>query len=83
MPAAFFHACLGPRLKYSSCLYKNPGDGIAEAEEHALKETAEHADLQDGQRILVGRQLLDGNGHGGKDFSAMLQLLRGRLSALG
>ena len=27
--------------------------------------------------------LLDGNGHGGKDFSAMLQLLRGRLADLG
>lgn len=52
VPAAFFLNCLGPQLKYSSCLYRNPGDTIAEAEEHALNETAEHADLKDGQRIL-------------------------------
>ena len=52
VPAAFFLNCLGPQLKYSSALYLNPGDTLAQAEEHGLKETAEHADLQDGQRIL-------------------------------
>jgi len=52
VPAAFFLNCLGPQLKYSSALYRNPGDTLAQAEEHGLRETAEHADLQDGQRIL-------------------------------
>jgi cyclopropane-fatty-acyl-phospholipid synthase len=52
VPAEFFLNCLGPQLKYSSALYLNPDDTLAEAEEHALKETAAHADLLDGQRIL-------------------------------
>jgi cyclopropane-fatty-acyl-phospholipid synthase len=52
VPAKFFLNCLGPQLKYSSALYRNPGDTLAQAEEHGLKETAEHADLADGQRIL-------------------------------
>lgn len=52
VPAAFFLNCLGPQLKYSSALYLNPGDTLAQAEEHGLKETADHADLQDGQHIL-------------------------------
>ncbi len=52
MPAAFFHACLGPRMKYSSCLYEQPGDTLAIAEERALAATCANADLQDGQSIL-------------------------------
>ena len=52
VPAEFFLNCLGPQLKYSSALYRNPGDTLAEAEEHGLRETAEHADLADGQHIL-------------------------------
>jgi cyclopropane-fatty-acyl-phospholipid synthase len=51
VPAAFFLACLGPRLKYSSCLYE-PGDTLAQAEDRALAETCARADLQDGQTIL-------------------------------
>jgi len=51
VPAAFFEACLGPRLKYSSCLYA-PGESLAQAEERALAETVAHADLRDGQDIL-------------------------------
>jgi cyclopropane-fatty-acyl-phospholipid synthase len=52
VPAEFFLNCLGPQLKYSSALYLNPSDTLADAEEHGLRETAQHADLQDGQRIL-------------------------------
>ena len=51
LPPAFFALILGPRRKYSCCLY----DGrrhLAEAEERALAETAAHAGLADGQRIL-------------------------------
>jgi cyclopropane-fatty-acyl-phospholipid synthase len=51
LPAAFFEKVLGPRLKYSSCLY-GAGDGLAEAEERALAETCAHADLRDGQAVL-------------------------------
>ncbi len=52
VPAAFFEACLGPQMKYSSCLYPHADTTLAEAEEYALAETAAHADLADGQRIL-------------------------------
>ncbi len=51
VPAAFFEACLGPRLKYSSCLYE-PGETLAQAEDRALAETVAHADLADGQDVL-------------------------------
>ncbi len=51
VPAAFFEGVLGPRLKYSSCLYE-PGDDLAAAEERALARTCAHADLADGQSIL-------------------------------
>jgi cyclopropane-fatty-acyl-phospholipid synthase len=51
VPAALFEACLGPRLKYSSCLYA-PGETLAQAEDRALTETVAHADLKDGQPIL-------------------------------
>ncbi len=51
LPPAFFELVLGPRRKYSCCLYQ-VGDSLAMAEERALLETASHADLSDGQRIL-------------------------------
>jgi cyclopropane-fatty-acyl-phospholipid synthase len=49
---AFFGLVLGPRRKYSCCLYRSDSDTLAMAEEHALAETAEHAGLADGQDIL-------------------------------
>jgi cyclopropane-fatty-acyl-phospholipid synthase len=52
LPAPFFQAALGPQLKYSCGLYASPADGLAEAEERALSETAAHAALMDGQEIL-------------------------------
>ena len=52
VPAEFFLNCLGPQLKYSCALYLDPADDLPRAEKHALAETAEHADLADGQRIL-------------------------------
>jgi cyclopropane-fatty-acyl-phospholipid synthase len=51
LPADFFGLTLGPRRKYSCCLYE-PGDDLAAAEVRALRETARHADLRDGQSIL-------------------------------
>ena len=48
----FFELVLGPRRKYSCCLYEGEATTLAEAEEHALAETAVHAGLTDGQDIL-------------------------------
>jgi cyclopropane-fatty-acyl-phospholipid synthase len=50
--AEFFALVLGPRRKYSCCLYQTPTDTLAVAEQHALAETAAHAALADGQDIL-------------------------------
>ena len=52
VPAAFFANVLGPNRKYSSCFYKEPASTLQEAEEEALRQTVEHADLADGQMIL-------------------------------
>ena len=52
LPPEFFKLALGPRRKYSSCLYPKGNETLAEAEECALEETAVHADLRDGQEIL-------------------------------
>src|ERR1700758_582869 len=49
IPPEFFSHILGPRRKYSCCLYLNRGDRLMDAEEYALAETAGHADLADGQ----------------------------------
>jgi cyclopropane-fatty-acyl-phospholipid synthase len=52
VPGAFFTRVLGPNRKYSSCYYKEPKSTLQEAEEEALRQTVEHADLADGQAIL-------------------------------
>jgi cyclopropane-fatty-acyl-phospholipid synthase len=52
VPAAFFARVLGPNRKYSSCFYKEAASTLQEAEEEALRQTEEHADLADGQSIL-------------------------------
>jgi cyclopropane-fatty-acyl-phospholipid synthase len=52
IPAAFFAHVLGPNRKYSSCFYKEEASTLQEAEEEALRQTIEHADLSDGQSIL-------------------------------
>jgi cyclopropane-fatty-acyl-phospholipid synthase len=52
VPAAFFADVLGPNRKYSSCFYKEEVSTLREAEEEALRQTVEHADLADGQSIL-------------------------------
>ncbi len=51
VPADFFKHCLGPRLKYSSCLFEKAST-LEEAEIEALESTCAHADLSDGQDIL-------------------------------
>jgi cyclopropane-fatty-acyl-phospholipid synthase len=52
VPAAFFAHVLGPNRKYSCCFYKEAASTLQEAEEEALRQTVEHADLADGQSIL-------------------------------
>jgi cyclopropane-fatty-acyl-phospholipid synthase len=52
LPAAFFAHVLGPNRKYSSCFYKEQASTLQEAEEEALRQTVEHAELADGQSIL-------------------------------
>ena len=52
VPAEFFALVLGPNRKYSSCFYKDSATTLQEAEEEALRQTVEHADLHDGQSIL-------------------------------
>jgi cyclopropane-fatty-acyl-phospholipid synthase len=52
VPVAFFGKVLGPNRKYSSCFYKGEASTLQEAEEEALRQTVEHADLSDGQSIL-------------------------------
>jgi cyclopropane-fatty-acyl-phospholipid synthase len=52
LPERFFALILGPRRKYSCCLFASANTSLAEAEDYALAETASHADLHDGQRIL-------------------------------
>jgi cyclopropane-fatty-acyl-phospholipid synthase len=51
LPAEFFALVLGPRRKYSCCLYEE-GDSLAAAEERALRDTVDHADIRNGDRIL-------------------------------
>ena len=45
-------ACLGPRMKYSSCLYPQGGETLAQAEVAMLQLYVERADLKDGMKIL-------------------------------
>lgn len=52
VPAGFFAQVLGRQRKYSSCYYEQPGQTLDEAEETALRLTAEHAELADGQEVL-------------------------------
>ena len=52
VPPAFFKLALGPRLKYSSCLYSPEPVSLAAAEEAMLSLVDERARLADGQRVL-------------------------------
>ncbi len=52
VPAEFFRLHLGPRLKYSCCLYTEQARTLAQAEEAMLELCAQRAGVADGQRIL-------------------------------
>lgn len=52
VPSSFYQYVLGPRRKYSSGLWLNDGDTLADAENNMLALYCERADIKDGQRIL-------------------------------
>ncbi len=52
VPASFMALALGPRMKYSCCLYETGRESLAEAEDAMLVLTAARAELADGQDIL-------------------------------
>lgn len=52
VPAKYFEQVLGPRLKYSSCLWPEGVTTLAAAEEAMLALTCQRAQLADGQSIL-------------------------------
>ncbi len=52
LPTDFFALCLGQHRKYSSCFWLPETKNLDEAEAFALQLTCEHAELQNGQRIL-------------------------------
>lgn len=52
LPPEFFDLFLGPRRKYSSCLFAEENSSLAVAEEAMLGLCCERARIADGQRIL-------------------------------
>lgn len=52
VPSAFYEAVLGPRLKYSSCLWPDQVTTLPEAEDEMLRLTCERAEIQDGMNVL-------------------------------
>ncbi|KAH7152533.1 S-adenosyl-L-methionine-dependent methyltransferase [Dactylonectria estremocensis] len=62
-------ACLGPRMKYSSCLYPKGSEALAEAEVAMLESYMVKADLRDGMDVL---DLGCGWGSGALYFAEML-----------
>jgi cyclopropane-fatty-acyl-phospholipid synthase len=52
VPTEFFQLALGPRLKYSACIYPNPAASLAEAELHTLALYEQRMGVEDGDTIL-------------------------------
>jgi len=52
IPTRYYDLSLGPRKKYSSCLWSDGVTTLAEAEDAAFEETCRHARITDGLRIL-------------------------------
>ena len=48
----FMMSCLGPRAKYSSCLYLSGKESLAEAEDTMLESYCQKARLTDGMEVL-------------------------------
>jgi cyclopropane-fatty-acyl-phospholipid synthase len=52
VPKEFFAHVLGPRRKYSACLFESADDDLAAAEERMLALTCARAGIEDGMRVL-------------------------------
>lgn len=52
VPAEFYQLVLGDRRKYSCCFWPEGVTTLDEAEQAALRETCEHAALEDGMQVL-------------------------------
>jgi cyclopropane-fatty-acyl-phospholipid synthase len=52
VPAEFFRLVLGPRLKYSACLWPDGVETLAQAEEAMLALTCERAGVENGMTVL-------------------------------
>ena len=52
VPAEFFEAVLGARLKYSCCLFEDRSTTLAQAENVMLRLTCDRAEIEDGMRVL-------------------------------
>lgn len=52
VPAEFFKIVLGPKLKYSACIFDSPKTTLTEAEEATLALYVERAGICEGQEIL-------------------------------
>ena len=52
VPQAFYHQVLGPHAKYSCCYWPGDVTSLAEAEEVGLALTCEHAEIENGMKIL-------------------------------
>ena len=52
VPQSFYHHVLGPHLKYSCCYWSEGVNTLANAEQAGLQLTCEHAEIEDGMRIL-------------------------------
>ena len=59
VPTVYYDLCLGPRKKYSACLYPRPGATLAEAEEAAFDVVCERAELRDAAAGEPGLEVLD------------------------
>ncbi|MCA9181491.1 MAG: class I SAM-dependent methyltransferase, partial [Planctomycetales bacterium] len=52
VPAQFYQRVLGPRMKYSACLFHSAESPLADAEEAMLQLTCDRASMQDGMNVL-------------------------------
>ncbi|KAI8911726.1 S-adenosyl-L-methionine-dependent methyltransferase [Gorgonomyces haynaldii] len=52
VPTEFFRKCLGPRLKYSCCLFDKGAKTLGEAEEHMLDLYVQRSGIKDGMKVL-------------------------------
>ena len=52
VPTQFFKYVMGKNMKYSSCYYNPQTKNLDEAENNALELTCQHAELQNGMKIL-------------------------------